>query len=666
MCGINGIALAAHTGRAVERGRLERMRDVLAHRGPDDCGLFLDNNVGLGHRRLSIVDVAGGHQPMANEDGTAHLVYNGEVYNHADHRPALEAAGHRYRTHCDTETILHLYEEHGAACVEYLRGMFAFAVWDQRRRELVVARDRFGVKPLYYVHTAEGSLYFASEIKALLAAGAARAELNYAALPDYLANHATSGDETLFAGVRRLPPGHTMTWRETGELKIEQYWDLSFADGDGEASPSARPDARTEEELIAEWSRLFREAVKLRLMADVPLGMFLSGGIDSSAIAAVMSGMVAEPVKTFSVAFAEREANELEYARSVARAFRTDHHEVVVSPEEFFAALPRLVWHEDEPLAHPSSVALNFVSRLASRHVKVVLTGEGSDETLAGYERYRKTIFNLALGRRYHALTGEALRGGARGLLEAAPLPGALKRKLRRTFLYLAPDIESIYFDNFAVFGRDRQRSLLSAETKERAGIPPGGAPDPYGEVRRFMEQTAARTLLDRLLYADTKTYLHELLMKQDQMSMAASIESRVPFLDHRLVEYTARLPERLKLRGWTTKYVLRRAMRGVLPAEILTRPKMGFPVPVGRWFRGAHRHVVDEYVLSERAAARGIFDCAEVARLVAEHSSGAADHAERLWSLVNFEMWMRRFVDGEATRGESREPEPAAALARP
>ncbi|HZI17555.1 MAG TPA: asparagine synthase (glutamine-hydrolyzing) [Pyrinomonadaceae bacterium] len=666
MCGINGIALAARAGRAVERATLERMRDVLAHRGPDDRGLLLDGNVGLGHRRLSIVDVAGGHQPMSNEDGTAHLVYNGEVYNHAEHRPALEAAGHVYRTHCDTETILHLYEEHGPACVERLRGMFAFAVWDRRRRELFVARDRFGVKPLYYVHAEDGSLYFASEIKALLEAGAVRAELNYAALPDYLANHATSGDETLFEGVRRLAPGHTMTWRETGELKVEKYWDLSFDAGE-EAGREAGGVAarRSEDDLVSEWSGLFREAVRLRLMADVPLGMFLSGGIDSSAIAAVMSRMVSEPIKTFSVAFAEREANELEYARSVARAFGTDHHEVVVSPEEFFDALPRLVWHEDEPLAHPSSVALNFVSRLAARHVKVVLTGEGSDETLAGYERYRKTVFNLALGGRYHALTNEAIRGAVRSAAEVAPLPGTLKRKLRRTFLYLSPDIESIYFDNFAVFNRERQRRLLSAEAKERAGIPVEGVPDPYAEVRRFMSATDARTLLGRLLYADTKTYLHELLMKQDQMSMAASIESRVPFLDHRLVEFTARLPERLKLRGWTTKYVLRRAMRGVLPAEILTRPKMGFPVPVGRWFRGAYRGVLDDYVLSERASSRGLFDRAEVARLVAEHCEGGADHSERLWSLVNFEMWMRRFVDGEEARGEAREAEPAA-LARP
>jgi asparagine synthase (glutamine-hydrolysing) len=664
MCGINGIALAARTGRAVEREALERMRDVLAHRGPDDYGLLLEGNIGLGHRRLSIVDVGGGHQPMQNEDGALHVIYNGEVYNHADYRRALEQAGHVYRTYCDTETILHLYEEHGAACVERLRGMFAFAIWDRRRRELFIARDRFGVKPLYYFHSADGSLYFASEIKALFAAGAVKPQLNHAALPDYLANHATSGDETLFLGVRRLPPGHTMLWRETGELKIEKYWDLSFAAG--EDSDGAGAHAKGEDDLVAEWAELFRESVRLRLMADVPLGMFLSGGIDSSAIAAVMSEMVTEPIKTFSVAFAEREANELEYARVVARAFKTDHHEVVVSPEEFFRELPALVWHEDEPLAHPSSVALNFVSRLAARHVKVVLTGEGSDETLAGYERYRKTVLNLALGGRYYQLTGERLRALVRRASEAAPLPGALKAKLRRTFLYLPPEIESIYFDNFAVFGRERQRRLLTAQTLERAGVAPGGEPDPYVEVRRFMRETDAPTLLGRLLYADTKTYLHELLMKQDQMSMAASIESRVPFLDHHLVEFTARLPERLKLRGWTTKYVLRRAMRGVLPEQILTRPKMGFPVPVGEWFRGAYRSIVEEYVLSQRAAARDIFDRAEVERLVAEHMARAANHTERLWSLVNFEMWMRRFVDGEeaSARGREREAE-AATVAR-
>lgn len=632
--------MSSRSRREIDAGVLERMRDVLTHRGPDDAGLFVGGRVGLGHRRLSIVDVAAGHQPMTNEDGSLQITYNGEIYNHADFRESLEARGHVYRTHCDTETILHLYEEEGVRSVERLRGMFAFAIWDANRRELFVARDRLGVKPLYYVHADDGSLYFASEIKALLEARAVAPEVNYAALPDYLANHATSGEETLFRGVKRLLPGHTLLWRD-GQVRIEKYWDVSFDKGAGEDSRR-----KTDDEYVAEWSELFRTSVRLRLMADVPLGMFLSGGIDSSAIAAVMSGMVAEPIKTFSVAFAEREANELEYARMAARAFKTDHHEILITPEQFFEALPRLVWHEDEPLAHPSSVALYFVSRLAAEHVKVVLTGEGSDELLAGYERYRKTVYNLALGARYHRLTGDGLRRVVQNRIESLPAASKVRHKLSRTFLCVPPEIESIYFDNFAVFGRSMQRGLLTQETKERAGTT-----DPYAEVCRLLEETDADTLLNRLLYADTKTYLQELLMKQDQMSMAASIESRVPFLDHKLVEFTSRLPERLKLRGWTTKYILRRSMKGVLPEAILRRGKMGFPVPVGSWFRGPFRSVVDEYVLGERASSRGLFNQNFVREIVARHQSGAENHSERLWSLVNFEMWMRRFIDGEPSR---------------
>jgi asparagine synthase (glutamine-hydrolysing) len=634
MCGINGIALSSRSERRLDSGVLERMRDVLRHRGPDDEGIFIDGSVGLGHRRLSIVDVAAGHQPMTVEDGVLRITYNGEIYNHADFRASLESRGHVYHTHCDTETILHLYEDYGEACVDHLRGMFSFAIWDQLKRELFIARDRLGVKPLYYVHTGDGSLYFASEIKALLEAGAITPEINFAALPDYLANHSTSGEETLFRGVRRLLPGHTLLWRD-GVLKIKKYWDVSF---------SKTIDAqRSDKDCIAEWADLFRTSVRLRLMADVPLGMFLSGGIDSSAIAAVMSGMVDEPIKTFSVAFAEREANELAYARMIAEAYKTNHHEVTVSPEEFFAVLPKLVWHEDEPLAHPSSVALYFVSLLASQHVKVVLTGEGSDELLAGYGRYRKTILNLALGERYRSLTPASVRGAVRNTIEGLPT-SKVRQKLLRSFLSVAPDIESIYFDNFAVFPLTMQSDLLSPETQERVG-----RIDPYEGVRAALEETDAKSLLDRLLYADIKTYLHELLMKQDQMSMATSVESRVPFLDHKLVEFTCSLPERLKLRGGTTKYILRESMKGILPEAILSRPKMGFPVPIGSWFRGTYSGVIDEYVLSDRAMSRGIFNPDFVRQLVRRHQAGGENHEERLWALVNFEIWQRQFFEGEA-----------------
>ena len=632
MCGINGIAFSSRSGRTVSRTTLEAMRDVITHRGPDEEGIFIDRNVGLGHRRLSIVDVASGHQPMTNEDASLHITYNGEIYNHADYRESLEANGHVYQTHCDTETILHLYEEHGSACVDYLRGMFAFAIWDQRKQELFIARDRLGVKPLYYVHSDDGSLYFASEIKALLEARALKPEINYAVLSDYLANHSPSGEETLFQGVKRLLPGHVLTWRD-GEVSIRRYWDVDFSKGDS---------VRDEKSYITDWSELFRESVRLRLMADVPLGMFLSGGIDSSAIAAVMSGMVSEPIKTFSVAFAEREANELEYARLVAEAYKTNHHEIVVTPEQFFAALPRLVWHEDEPLAHPSSVALYFVSHLASQHVKVVLTGEGSDEMLAGYGRYRRTLLNLSLGRRYNKLTPSIARKTIRNQIEQRMPEGRWRQKLMRTFLVLAPELESIYFDNFAVFPAPMQQHLLTRETRERIH-----SIDPYVELRRLLVRTKDLSLLDGLLYADIKTYLHELLMKQDQMSMATSIESRVPFLDHKLVEFTASMPDTMKLRGNTTKYVLRESMKGVLPERILSRSKMGFPVPIGSWFRGQFKSIIDEYVLSDRALSRGIFAPDFVRGVVARHQAGE-DHAERLWALLNFEIWLRRFFDSE------------------
>lgn len=609
---------------------LAAMRDEISHRGPDDEGLFVEQNVGLGHRRLSIVDVTHGHQPMRNADETCVIVYNGEIYNHADYRRELEAKDYEFKTHCDTETILHLYEEHGAKCVEFLRGMFAFAVWDKQRKELFIARDRLGVKPLYYVHDAEGNLFFASEIKSLLRANAVKPELNYNALPDQLANHGTSFDETLFKDVKRLLPGHSLSWKD-GKIKIEKYWDVSF---------EPKHESKSDEEFVEEWRELFRKSVELRLMADVPLGMFLSGGIDSSAICAMMSQMVSEPIKTFSVGFKEREANEFEYARIVSKAFKTEHHEITITPEEYFAELPNLIYHEDEPIGFVASVPLYFVSKLAQRHVKVVLTGEGSDEILGGYGRYQKTLALLKYGEKYESLAPQKIREIIKSGVSA--LPNSLNKKLKRTFLAHPADIESLYFDNFAIFPKALQKKLLSDEAKNRIADA-----NPYSHQNRWLEKTDAKNLLDQLLYADTKTYLHELLMKQDQMSMAASIESRVPFLDHRLVEYTARLPERMKIRGRETKWILREAMRGILPPEILDRPKMGFPVPIGDWFRNEFRHLIDEYVTSERAFGRGLFEPKFVRDLVAEHQAGA-DHAQRLWFLVNFEMWSRQFLDGE------------------
>ena len=638
MCGVSGIAFSSRRACHVSEALLLRMRDVLRHRGPDDAGIFIEGPVGLAHRRLSIVDLATGHQPMANEDGSLQVVFNGEIYNHVEHRSELEARGHVFATHSDTEVIVHLYAEYGDRCVDYLRGMFAFAIWNRRTKEMFLARDRLGVKPLYYVHADDGSFFFASEIKALLAANAIRPALNVAALPDYLANHATSDDTTLFAGVRRLPAGHTLRWKD-GKIEIKRFWDVS---------PGTREEGRSRSaaEYIDEWRELFRTSVKLRLMSDVPLGMFLSGGIDSSAIAAVMSQMVAEPIKTFSVAFNVPEANELEYARVVAKAFRTDHHEVLVEPSNFAAALPHLIWHEDEPIAHPSSVALYFVSQLSQRYVKVVLTGEGSDELLAGYYRYRTTLLNLSVGRIYHRFSTDGIRRLIRSVA-AGLAPDSIGRKLPRTFLWLSPDIDALYFDNFAVFPRHMQRDLFSQKLRDQLE-----EIDPYAGMHHYFDAYPSASLLQRLLYADLKTYLHELLMKQDQMSMAASIESRVPFLDHKLVEFSTALPDRLKLRGWTTKYVLREAMKGLLPESILRRSKIGFPTPLRRWFRQTFRPLLDEFVTGRRTVARGLFQPEFLRRLVQEHAAGTANHTERLWTLVNFEVWQRHFLDGEPLNG--------------
>jgi len=378
MCGITGYVNA--NGDAVDRSTLDAMNRAIIHRGPDEDGFYVSKNVGLAMRRLSIIDLRTGDQPVTSEDKTVIAMVNGELYNFREVRADLEKRGHKFVTQTDVEIVPHLYQEYGRECVQKMRGMFAFAIWESGKSELFIARDRFGVKPLYYVHDENGDLYFASEIKAILAAGALKPEVNFDALSDYLANHGTSDDSTLFKDVKRLPPGHTLIWKD-GRIEIERYWDLNF-------EPKLNGYERNTDDWGREWYELFRESVEMRLMADVPLGMFLSGGIDSSAIAAVMAQIVDDPIKTFSVAFEESEANELTYARLVADQFKTDHHVITLTPEEFFSELPKLIWHEDEPLAHPSSVALNCVSKLASQHVKVVLTGEGADELFGGYFWY--------------------------------------------------------------------------------------------------------------------------------------------------------------------------------------------------------------------------------------------------------------------------------------
>ena len=626
MCGIAGIVRFDPRGW-VDPERIKRMRDSLRHRGPDGEGDFIEGQVGLGHRRLAIIDPAGGQQPMAGCGRDAWIVCNGEIYNHPDLRIELEAGGHSFQTRSDTESILHLYEEEGDRCVERLRGMFAFALWDRRRHRLLLARDRLGIKPLYYAVT-DQELLFASEIKALLAAGPIRPALDEAILPEFLANRFVAGEETFFRGVRTLRPGRTLSWSPREGIVERRYWSL--------------PEVRDGGESLLAHAMVVRErleeTVRSHLMSDVPLGLFLSGGLDSTALAALAAPMMKGPMRTFSIGFAERDANELAYARLAAREFGADHHEVVLTPGEFFRALPRLIWHEDEPIAFPSSVPLNVLSRLARRHVKVVLTGEGADELFLGYNRYRVTGWNERLSGVYGSLVPESVRGGVGRM--AGGLPAPARRYLERTFLALPPGPRGLFFENFAVFPEALQR-LLHADPGRLASR------DPYAEGLRLMGEGSGG-LLDRMGHADLQTYLVELLMKQDQMSMAASIESRVPFLDHQFVEYAAALPARFKIRGLRTKLVLREAVRDLVPRPILDRSKMGFPVPVGEWLRGRFWPLVEEFVLGPRAAARRLFDPGLVARLAAEHRAGAARHGDRLWLLLNLEIWLRIFHDGE------------------
>jgi asparagine synthase (glutamine-hydrolysing) len=640
MCGIAGF-VSADGLDADATSRAIRMRDVITHRGPDEAGLRVDAHAALAHRRLSIVDLSTGQQPASNEDGSIWIIFNGEIYNHADIRRVLEARGHTYRTRCDTETIVHAYEEWGDECVHRFRGMFAFAIWDTRRRRLLLVRDRLGIKPLYWARRGD-TLLFGSEIKAILASDLIEPQTNTDVLPEVLSTRYTSGTDTLFRGINKLLPGHLLVFRD-GEIDIRQYWDVPIRE---ESGPHAKPLAQRPIDVVAEFRALLEESVRLRLMADVPLGMFLSGGIDSSAIAAIMARLIDRPLETFSVAFKDRAFNELEYAREVARAIGANTHEIVIDDDDFFGALPKLVWHEDEPIAHTSSVPLYFVSALARQHVTVVLTGEGSDELLAGYGKYLRLAWNWRAGTVYETFVPRLVRTSiASGVVPR--LSGKVARYARRSFLAMERTPEAMFFDNFASIRLADQRRLLSPAFRD--AVTAGHA---YRASREYFDRPNGHsTLLDRLLYADIKTYLVELLMKQDQMSMATSIESRVPFLDHKLVEFAALLPDEWKLSGFTTKRVLREAMKGLLPESILNRPKMGFPVPFSGWTRGRWNAVAHDVLLDRRSIERGIIDPDGIDTLLRDHAAGRTDGGDRIWSLMNLELWHRTFIDKEGVQ---------------
>ena len=628
MCGIAGFVNT--NGAPADERIVRRMTDIISHRGPDGSGEYVRGEVALGHRRLSIIDLATGGQPMSNEDDTVWITYNGEIFNHADIRPELEQFGHRYTSHCDTETIIHAYEQWGPESPTRYRGMFAYAIWDAKKRQLFCVRDRLGIKPFYYYWDGR-TFVFASEIKAILEHPDVSVQFHDALLPEYLAFGYTSGEETLFAGIRRLPPGHTLTVSCGTEPRIDvrQYWEApcptSFED---------RPD----QEWIAECRSRLETVVRMRLMSDVPLGMFLSGGVDSSAIASIIKRQADGPVKTFSVGYGEARFSELSDAPQVSTQIGTDHHEVSVSMEDFFNALPRLVWHEDEPITWPSSVSLYFVSKLARQEVKVVLTGEGSDELFAGYSRYRFFQLNAQWMKAYRGVP-EGVRKAIQGAVNESPvLSASMRRKLGHTFLGRGANIESLYLNNFyCAFSLEEQQKLLSRSFSQ----------NPYATFLGRWESVAKSPVLPRLLFSDQKTYLVELLMKQDQMSMATSIESRVPFLDHKFVEFAASVPSHMKLRGKQGKYIVKKAVEDLIPREIIYRKKMGFPTPITAWLLREDAARLYEYLRDPDGVLATYTDAEYLDELVNKHIRGVHDATDRIWRLLNLQLWGDMYLTG-------------------
>jgi asparagine synthase (glutamine-hydrolysing) len=631
MCGIAGIF--GINGQPVHQRELELMCNALIARGPDDAGYYVDGDIGLSMRRLSIIDLEGGHQPVTNEDGTIKVVLNGEIYNYRDLRRDLQAQGHVFRTTSDTEVIVHLYEEYGVACVERLRGMFAFALWDENKRELLVARDRLGIKPLYYGQYG-GRLLFASELKALLALSQVERELNWSSVSHLFAFLSTPRDESIIAGVHKLEPGYLMTARPGQQPQVTRYWDVEF-----------KPDHNTSEaQFVDQLRALLEESVQLCMIADVPLGAFLSGGIDSSAVVATMARLSNRPVKTFSIGFRESAFDESPHAREVAKTFGTEHHELILDPD-ISGFLEDLAWHLDEPLGDSSAIPMYMVSKLAAGEVKVVLSGDGGDELFAGYDKYVVEQKE----RNYRHIP--SLLRGACGLIGSA-MPEGMKG--RRFLRHMALNGSRRYLDAITMLGHEQQQSLFSAGIAGHM-------------LQQDMWHDMAQCLasqkgdwLSALQYLDFKHYLPlDVLTKVDRMSMAHSIEARVPLLDHKLVEFAATIPAGLKLHNGSTKHIFKQALRGILPDTVLDRRKQGFAVPLGQWFRNEPKGFLHDLLLSDRSRARGIFNSAYIEKLLAMHQRGRALDLQ-LWTLISFELWCRRFLDSPVTLA-ARNPAPAA-----
>jgi asparagine synthase (glutamine-hydrolysing) len=631
MCGIAGMVQSRPEG-TVSEAVIHRMCETLVHRGPDDEGIFVKGGVGLGMRRLSIIDLPGGHQPVFNEDKTVCVVFNGEIYNFLELRSEMERRGHRFSTHSDTEVIVHLYEEYGAKCVQKLRGMFAFALYDDHAGRILLVRDRLGKKPLHYA-VLNGTLLFASEIKAILAVRPELAKVHPPALLQYMYFGYVPDPATAFEAICKLPAGHLLEF-ENGKVRVRQYWDLP---------EYGTHDPASEEEVLEELEQRLAEAVRIRMIADVPLGVMLSGGTDSSTIVALMARASSRPVKTFSIGFRHEDFNEAPYARLVAQRFSTDHHELIVEPD-LVDTVTQLTEHLEEPFGDSSLLPMYFVSCLARKHVKVALTGDGGDEAFAGYDRYRMHLWE----RSYEQIPGWAKQFYRERLHRFVPYatPG------RNLAYSVSLPWQERYLEGVSFASFQREMGVLSDDFVAADGTP-------LAAFRALLDNAPAHDPLSRVLYLDTKTYLPgDILTKVDRMSMAASLEARVPMLDHVFLEWVTALAPRWKMRNGSQKFILRKlAARVGVPKEVMNRPKRGFSLPLGQWMRHELKEMVQTILLEPRTLQRGYFNPAGVRKLLGEHFERRRDHSARLWRLLTFELWHRNFLERVGTTEKHSDP---------
>lgn len=642
MCGICGI-INFDSKKMVSEKLLNSMMNSIRHRGPDDEGNFVDQNIGLGLRRLSVIDIEGGKQPQKNEDGACQIVFNGEIYNYPELRKMCEQKRHRFSTQSDTETILHLYEDLGINCVLPLNGMFAFAIYDRRNRCLTLARDRLGIKPLYYADTGN-SLVFASEIKAILCHPEVSQEIDPIALDHYLTYRYVTGARTIFQNIKKLLPGHILTCRN-GYIHTQSYWKLSFTPGHN----------KSEQDTADELTDRLEQSIRRQMVSDVPYGALLSGGIDSSLIVALMSQASNRPVKTFSIGFEENSYNELDHARQISEHFSSDHHELIVRPDPQ-DLLERTIGYFDEPFGDSSAIPTYLVSQHARNHVTVALSGTGADELFAGYERY----WAIPLYRAYRKFPAPLQNFLSKGLnhIPTGHSKKSLTLRARRFVQSANADPLKRHRNITSLFSKLEREALYSSDWKSRIFQ---CYPDPFTE---HFANSNAKSDLHKLLYLDTSTLLaDDYLVKDDRMSMAASLELRVPFLDHTLVEFAASLPPHFKLRGFTTKYILKKAARDILPHSIIRRQKHGFEIPIARWIKTELRDSVDDLLFSSRSRSRGLLDTTTVKGILKAHISGQNNFSHQIWALMALEIWFRIYMD-TTTSNNFKTPVPLSTTA--